>query len=78
MTLDELEIGKSAVITKVNGKGDLRNHLLDMGIIPETRVTMVKVAPLGDPIEIMLRSYSLTIRKEDAGLIEIEPQEVEA
>ena len=77
MTLDKLKIGKSAVITTVNGKGDLRNHLLDMGIIPETRVTMVKVAPLGDPIEIMLRSYSLTIRKEDAGLIEIQP-EVEA
>lgn len=74
MTLDQLQIGCSAIITAVNGKGDLRNHLLDMGIIPQTKVTMVKVAPLGDPIEIMLRSYSLTIRKEDAKLIEIKEE----
>lgn len=73
MTLDMLSIGKTAIITKVNGEGDLRLRLLDMGIIPHTEVLMFKAAPLGDPIEIHLRGYSLTIRKDDAKNIEIEP-----
>lgn len=75
MTLDKLEIGKKAVITKVGGEGALRLRLLDMGIIPKTEVSVYKVAPLGDPIEIHLRGYSLTIRKDDAEQIEVAEKE---
>lgn len=71
MTLDKLPIGKTGIITKVKGEGALRLRLLDMGIIPKTKVNVVKVAPLGDPIEIQIRGYELTIRKEDAKIIEI-------
>lgn len=71
MTLDELKIGNKAEITAVGGKGALRLRLLDMGLIPGTAVTVVKTAPLGDPIEISVRGYSLTIRKSDAANIEI-------
>lgn len=73
MTLDKLETGKSAVITAVGGEGALRCRLLDMGLIPKTKVMVRKVAPLGDPIELFLRGYELTIRLEDAQKIEIEP-----
>ncbi len=72
MTLDKLPVGDTAVITSVGGEGALRCRLLDMGLIPRTRVTVHKVAPLGDPIELFLRGYSLTIRIEDAKLIEID------
>lgn len=72
MTLDVLPIGQEAVITKVGGEGALRCRLLDMGIIPKTKVRIVKVAPMGDPIELHLRDYSLTIRKDDARKIEVE------
>lgn len=75
MTLDELEIGREAVITKVGGEGALRCRLLDMGLIPKTKVQVRKVAPMGDPIELRIRGYELTIRKEDAGKIEVEPEE---
>lgn len=75
MTLDMLDIGKSAVITAVGGDGALRCRLLDMGIIPRTRVTVRKAAPMGDPIEIHLRGYELTIRLDDAKKIEIIPDE---
>lgn len=71
MTLDELSIGGSAVITAVGGEGALRCRLLDMGLIPKTRVTLQKVAPMGDPIEIRVRGYELTLRKEDARKIEV-------
>lgn len=71
VTLDELKIGKSAVITAVGGEGALRLRLLDMGLIPGTEVKTVKTAPLGDPIEINVRGYSLTIRKSDASEIEV-------
>lgn len=74
MTLNELEIGKTAVITKVGGEGVLRYRLLDMGIIPKTRVTLVKRAPMGDPIELRLRGYTLSIRIEDAKKIEIKEE----
>ena len=70
-----LDIGKSAVITAVGGDGALRCRLLDMGIIPRTRVTVCKAAPMGDPIEIHLRGYELTIRLDDAKKIEIIPDE---
>ena len=75
MTLDELEIGREAVITKVGGEGALRCRFLDMGPIPKTKVQVRKVAPMGDPIELRIRGYELTIRKEDAGKIEVEPEE---
>lgn len=75
MTLDKLPIGKSAIITSVGGEGALRLRLLDMGIIPKTEIFVYKVAPLGDPIEIHLRGYSLTIRKDDAEIIEVTEKE---
>lgn len=71
MTLEELPIGKTAVIAQVGGEGALRCRFLDMGLIPRTRVEVRKVAPMGDPIEIRIRGYELTIRKEDAKKIEI-------
>ena len=71
MTLDQLPIGKEAVILKVGGEGALRCRLLDMGLIPKTKITVTKVAPMGDPIELRLRGYTLTIRMEDAKNIEI-------
>lgn len=75
MTLAELAVGQTAVITKVAGEGPLRLRLLDMGIIPKTKVALVKVAPMGDPIEIRLRGYELTLRKEDAAFITVEAEE---
>ena len=72
MTLDKLEVGKDAVIESVGGKGALRRHFLDMGLTPGTEVTMMKKAPMGDPIELRLRSYELTLRLADAEKIEIE------
>ena len=71
MTLDKLEVGKDAVIESVGGKGALRRHFLDMGLTPGTEVTMMKKAPMGDPIELRLRSYELTLRLADAAQIEI-------
>lgn len=72
MTLDQLEVGKSGIISTVGGEGALRRRLLDMGLTPKTRVMVRKVAPMGDPIEIHLRGYELTIRLEDAQKIGIE------
>lgn len=72
MTLDKLPLGQEAVITAVGGEGALRCRLLDMGLIPKTRVRVEKVAPLGDPLELRVRGYSLSMRKEDAGKIEVE------
>ena len=71
MTLDQIAIGKEVKIIKVGGEGELRCRLLDMGLIPRTIVRVQKVAPMGDPIEIHLRGYELTNRKEDAGKIEV-------
>ena len=75
MTLDQLKVGTSAVITAVGGDGALRCRLLDMGLIPKTTVEVRKVAPMGDPIEIRIRGYELTIRREDAAKIEVKPEE---
>ena len=72
MTLDKLPIGVSALITRIGGEDSLRFHLLDMGLIPKTKILVHKVAPLGDPIVIYLRGYELTIRKEDARMIDVE------
>ena len=71
MTLDELSIGQEATILAVGGEKVLRRRLLDMGLTPKTKVMIRKVAPLGDPIELRLRGYLLTIRKEDAKQIEV-------
>ncbi len=76
MTLDKLPIGKNAVIKKVGGEGILRCRLLDMGLIPKTTIKITKVAPLGDPIELLIRGYILTIRKDDASKIEVEVTEI--
>jgi len=73
MTLKELEIGKTAVITKVGGKGALRQHFLDMGVIPGAEITIVKYAPMGDPVEVMIHGYALTLRLDDAAKIEVKP-----
>lgn len=72
MTLDKLATGQSAKIIAVGGEGSLRNRLIDMGLIPKTTVMLRKVAPMGDPIEIRLRGYELTLRKEDASVITVE------
>ncbi|MBQ0083454.1 MAG: ferrous iron transport protein B [Clostridiales bacterium] len=71
MTLLDLKIGQTAVITAVGGSGSLRQHFLDMGVIPDTEITLVKYAPMGDPIEFMVHGYELTLRKADAEKIEI-------
>lgn len=71
MKLNELKIGQSAYITTVGGEGSTRQHFLDMGIIPGVEVTLVKYAPMGDPIQILLSGYELTIRLDDARKIEI-------
>ena len=73
MKLNELEIGKKAKIISVSGEGQLRHHILDMGLIPGTVVTLVKYAPMGDPMELLVRGYELTLRVDDAKLIGIEP-----
>lgn len=72
MTLDKLPIGQMGIIQSVNGEGPLRCRLLDMGLIPGTKVMVRKVAPMGDPIEIHIRGYELTIRVADAQEIEVE------
>ncbi|MCX4322780.1 MAG: FeoA family protein [Lachnospiraceae bacterium] len=71
MTLDQIAVGTEVKIIAVGGEGQLRVRLLDMGLIPKTVVRVQKVAPMGDPIEIHLRGYELTIRKEDAARIEV-------
>lgn len=73
MILNDLEIGKAAIVTKVGGEGELRQHFLDMGLIPGAEVTLVKYAPMGDPIELQIHGYELTLRLADAEKIEIEP-----
>lgn len=72
MLLNELKIGQSARIVKVGGEGALRLRFLDMGLIPKTSVKLMKVAPMGDPIEIRLRGYELTMRIDEAKWIEVE------
>lgn len=72
MKLDKLPPGSQAVITAVGGEGDLRLRLLDMGLIPKTHVKLIRTAPMGDPVEILLRGYSLTLRLEDAAKVEVE------
>lgn len=71
MTLDEVQPGKTVVIESVGGQGLLRRRLLEMGLTPKTKIKVRKIAPMGDPIEVYLRSYVLTLRKDDASRIEV-------
>lgn len=74
MRLDLLKPGESGIIKTVGGEGALRLRLLDMGLIPGTKVKVQKIAPLGDPIQILIRGYDLTLRKEDAAKIDVEKE----
>ena len=71
LTLRDLHIGQTATITSVGGEGSLRQHFLDMGVIPGAEVTLVKYAPMGDPMELLIHGYELTLRLADAEKIEI-------
>ena len=71
-TMGEVAIGDSATIAKLHGDGALRRHLMDLGLIKGTQVRVVKVAPLGDPIQISVRGYELSIRKEEAAIVEVQ------
>lgn len=75
-TIDDLTIGESGVISQVGGEGALRLRFLDMGLIPGTTVTLRKIAPMGDPIQIQVRGYELTIRREDARKIDLREERV--
>ena len=75
MTLKELQIGKSAIVNTVGGSGALRQHFLDMGLIPGAEVTLIKLAPMGDPMELRIHGYELTLRLDDAAQIGITPTE---
>ena len=66
MNLKDLKIGESAIVTEVGGEGSLRQHFLDMGVIPGAEVTLVKYAPMGDPMELLIHGYTLTLRLDDA------------
>lgn len=78
MTLRDLEIGDLAVVTSVGGEGALRQHFLDMGVLPGAKITLVKYAPMGDPMQLRIHGYELTLRLDDAKKIEIEPVKKEA
>lgn len=74
MTLDSIRPGGQVIIAAVKGEGLLRRRLLEMGLTPGTKVKVRKVAPMGDPIEVYLRSYVLTLRKSDASMIEVKEE----
>lgn len=74
MTLDQLKPGNSGILDTIGGEGALRRRLLDMGLTPNTKVTVRKVAPMGDPIELFLRGYVLTLRKDDAAKITLKEE----
>ncbi len=74
MTVNDLKIGEGGTIWQVGGEGSLRLRFLDMGLIPGTRVTLQKIAPMGDPIQIRVRGYELTIRREDARKITLKEE----
>ena len=78
MTLDQVKPGYGGIITAVGGEGALRHRLLDMGLTPKTQVMVRKVAPMGDPIELRLRGYELTLRLDDAREIALEAPDGEA
>ena len=71
MTLKEIKCGETVKVTKIQGEGPIRRRIMDMGITKRTRVLLRKVAPLGDPLEISLRGYELTLRKSEAQMISV-------
>ncbi len=71
MTLKETPIGEKVTISRLNGEGAVKRRIMDMGLTKGTEVTVVKVAPIGDPIELDVRGYSLSIRKDEAAMIEV-------
>ncbi|MBY4797277.1 ferrous iron transport protein A [Collinsella sp. AGMB00827] len=71
LTMSDVAVGDSSTIVKLHGTGPLRRHLMDLGLIKGTPFKVVKVAPLGDPIEITVRGYQLSIRKEEAAIVEV-------
>ncbi|SFE80022.1 FeoA family protein [Peptostreptococcus sp. D1] len=73
LTLRESEVGKTYKVKKIHGEGSLKRRVMDMGITKNAELFIRKVAPLGDPVQISLRGYELTLRKEDSSLVEIEP-----
>lgn len=72
MTLKEVKIGSKAIVKKLNGEGAIKRRIMDMGITKGVEVTIRKVAPLGDPLEISVRGYELSLRKQDADMIEVQ------
>lgn len=72
MTLDQLQSGRAAVVRGIEGKGTVRRRLMDMGLVRGARVEMLKAAPMGDPLEYLVRGYHLSLRKSEASMIEIE------
>lgn len=76
-TLKELVIGESGVVSKLSATGPLKQRLLDMGITKGTRIKIIKIAPLGDPIEVEMRGYNLSVRKNDAENIEIDEDSIQ-
>lgn len=75
-TLNEVKVGSTVSVRKLHGEGATKRRIMDMGITKGTSVYIRKVAPLGDPIEVMVRGYELSLRKEDASMIEVEEKEV--
>ena len=71
MTLKEVEVGKTATVVRLNGEGAVKRRIMDMGLTKGTEVEVVKVAPIGDPIELAVRGYSLSIRKDEAAMVEV-------
>ena len=78
ITLKDLTIGQKAIIREINGKGAIRQHLLDMGVIPQADISIVKFAPMGDPVEVRIHGYELTLRLQEAEQIIVDPIEIEA
>ncbi|WP_422144459.1 FeoA family protein [Miniphocaeibacter sp.] len=72
MTLNKAEVGKTYIVKKINGAGAIRRRIMDMGITKGVELYIKKVAPLGDPVQITLRGYELTLRRQDAEIIEVE------
>ena len=70
--LNEFSVGERGVIVKVNGEGKIRRRLFDMGVTPQAEVMLKKKAPLGDPLEVTIRGYELTLRKDEAACVEVE------
>lgn len=71
-TLKDLDCGETATVVKLHGEGAVKRRIMDMGITKGCRITLRKVAPLGDPIEVVVRGYELTLRKEDAQIVEVD------